>query len=150
MIKKINHIAIAVPDLEGTAKIYEELLGLSLDGVEEVEGMDTKVGFFPVGDTTIELVQPTKDETGLAKFLATRGPGIHHICLEVDDIEADLKAYKEKGIKLIDETPRKGAHGMKVGFIHPKATGGVLIELCELAPPKDQQEKPGQPGASEE
>ena len=131
MIKKINHIAVAVPDLEETAKVYEEFLGRSLDGVEEVEGMDTKVGFFPIGESNIELVQPTKEETGLAKFLASRGPGIHHICLEVDDIEAELKAYKEKGIKLIDETPRKGAHGMKVAFIHPKATGGVLIELCE-------------------
>ena len=135
MIKKIDHIAIAVPDLEETATLYEELLGRSLDGVEEVEGMDTKVGFFPVGESHIELVQPTKEETGLAKFLAARGPGIHHICLEVDDIEADLKAYKEKGIKLIDETPRKGAHGTKIGFIHPKATGGVLIELCELPHP---------------
>ena len=135
MIKKIDHIAIAVPDLEETATLYEELLGRSLDGVEEVEGMDTKVGFFPVGESHIELVQPTKEETGLAKFLAARGPGIHHICLEVDDIEADLKAYKAKGIKLIDETPRKGAHGTKVGFIHPKATGGVLIELCELPHP---------------
>lgn len=135
MIKKIDHIAVAVSNLEETAILYEELLGRSLDGVEEVEGMDTKVGFLPVGETTIELVQPTKEETGLAKFLAARGPGIHHICLEVDDIEVDLKAYKEKGIKLIDETPRKGAHGTKVGFIHPKATGGVLIELCELPHP---------------
>lgn len=135
MIKRIDHIAVAVPHLEEAAALYEEFLGLSPDGVEEVEGMDTKVGFFPVGESNIELVQPTKEETGLAKFLATRGPGIHHICLEVDDIEAELKAYKEKGIKLIDETPRKGAHGTKVGFIHPKATGGVLIELCELPHP---------------
>jgi len=135
MIKKINHIAVAVPHLEETAALYEKFLGLSLEGVEEVEGMDTKVGFFPLGETTIELVQPTTQETGLAKFLAARGPGIHHICLEVDDIEADLKAFKDKGIKLIDETPRKGAHGMRVGFIHPKASGGVLIELCELPHP---------------
>lgn len=132
MIKKINHIAVAVPHLEEAAAFYEEFLGISLDGVEEVEGMDTKVGFFPIGETKIELVQPTKDETGLAKFLDARGPGIHHICLEVDDIEAALRTLKEKGIKLIDETPRTGAHGMKVGFIHPKASGGVLIELCEL------------------
>jgi methylmalonyl-CoA/ethylmalonyl-CoA epimerase len=141
MIKRINHIAVAVPHLEKTAALYEEFLGLGLEGVEEVEGMDTKVGFFPLGETTIELVQPTKEETGLAKFLAARGPGIHHICLEVDDIEADLKALKEKGIKLIDETPRQGAHGMRVGFIHPKASGGVLIELCELPKPTETQKE---------
>ncbi|MCJ7664498.1 MAG: methylmalonyl-CoA epimerase, partial [Desulfobacterales bacterium] len=125
------HIAVVVPNLEEAAKFYEEFLNLSLADVEEIEGMDTKVGFFSIGGTKIELVQPTKEETGLAKFLANRGSGIHHICLEVDDIEADLKAYKEKGALLIDETPRKGAHGMKVGFIHPKTSGGVLIELCE-------------------
>ena len=132
MIKRIHHIAVAVPKLEEAARFYEEILGLHLAGVEVVEGMDTKVGFFSVGETNIELVEPTKQETGLAKFLANRGPGIHHICLEVDDIEAELKKFKEKGARLIDETPRQGAHGMKVGFIHPKAAGGVLIELCEL------------------
>jgi methylmalonyl-CoA epimerase len=134
MIKKIDHIAIAVHNLEEAAKFYQQFLGLSLADVEEIEGMDTKVGFFAIGETKIELVQPTKEETGLAKFLAARGPGIHHICLEVDDIEAELMAYKEKGALLIDETPRKGAHGMKVGFIHPKTSGGVLIELAE--PPR--------------
>jgi methylmalonyl-CoA/ethylmalonyl-CoA epimerase len=136
MIKKIDHIAIAVHNLEEAATFYQELLGLSLADVEEIEGMDTKVGFLAVGETTIELVQPTKEETGLSKFLAARGPGIHHICLEVDDIEAELRAYKEKGALLIDETPRKGAHGMKVGFIHPKTSGGVLIELGEPSHPK--------------
>jgi methylmalonyl-CoA/ethylmalonyl-CoA epimerase len=136
MITKIDHIAVVVPNLEEGAKFYKEFLGLNLADVEEIEGMDTKVGFFALGETKIELVQPTKEETGLAKFLASRGPGIHHICLEVDDIEAELMAYKEKGALLIDETPRKGAHGMKVGFIHPKTSGGVLIELCEPAHPK--------------
>jgi methylmalonyl-CoA/ethylmalonyl-CoA epimerase len=136
MIKKVDHIAVVVPNLEEGAKFYKEFLGLNLADVEEIEGMDTKVGFFAIGDTKIELVQPTKKETGLSKFLASRGPGIHHICLEVDDIEAELMAYKEKGALLIDETPRKGAHGMKVGFIHPKTSGGVLIELCEPSLPK--------------
>jgi methylmalonyl-CoA/ethylmalonyl-CoA epimerase len=136
MIKKIDHIAIAVYNLEDSAKFYQNFLGLSLGGVEEVEGMDTKVGFIAVGETTIELVQPTKEETGLAKFLAARGPGIHHICLEVDDIGAELTAYKEKGALLIDEAPRKGAHGMKVAFIHPKTSGGILIELCEPSHPQ--------------
>jgi methylmalonyl-CoA/ethylmalonyl-CoA epimerase len=136
MITKIDHIAVVVPNLEEGAKFYKEFLGLNLADVEEIEGMDTKVGFFAIGETKIELVQPTKEETGLARFLASRGPGIHHICLEVDDIEAELMAYKEKGALLIDETPRKGAHGMKVGFIHPKTAGGVLIELCEPSHPK--------------
>lgn len=132
MIKRIHHIAVAVPSVEEAARFYKEILGLGLGGVEVVEEMDTKVGFLSIGETNIELVEPTKEETGLAKFLANRGPGIHHICLEVDDIEAELRSYKEKGARLIDETPRRGAHGMKVGFIHPKAAGGVLIELCEL------------------
>jgi methylmalonyl-CoA epimerase len=136
MIKKIDHIAVAVQNLEDAAKFYQDFLGLSLGGIEQIEGMDTRVGFFAVGETKIELVQPTKEETGLANFLAARGPGIHHICLEVDDIEAELTTYKEKGALLIDETPRKGAHGMKVGFIHPKTSGGVLIELCEPSHPK--------------
>jgi methylmalonyl-CoA/ethylmalonyl-CoA epimerase len=136
MIKKVDHIAIAVHNLGQAIKFYQEILGLSFADVEEIEGMDTKVGFVAVGDTKIELVEPTKEDTGLAKFLASRGPGIHHICLEVDDIEAELMAYKEKGALLIDETPRKGAHGMKIGFIHPKTSGGVLIELCEPSHPK--------------
>ena len=131
MIKKIDHIAIAVHNLEESAKFYRDFLGLSLGSVEEIEGMDAKVGFIAIGETTIELVQPTKEDSGLAKFLAARGPGIHHICLEVDDIGAELRTYKEKGALLIDETPRKGAHGMKVAFMHPKTSGGVLIEICE-------------------
>jgi len=137
MIKKIDHIAVAVHNLDEAAKFYRDFLGLSLGNIEQIEGMDTKVGFLAIGETNIELVQPTKAETGLAKFLAARGPGIHHICLEVDDIEAELRSYKEKGALLIDETPRKGAHGTKVGFIHPKTSGGVLIELCESSRTKD-------------
>jgi methylmalonyl-CoA/ethylmalonyl-CoA epimerase len=136
VIKKIDHIAIAVPNLEEAAKFYQHFLGLSLADTEEIPGMDTKVGFFDVGETKIELVQPTKEDTGLAKFLARRGPGIHHICLQVNDIEAELTAYKTKGAQLIDETPRTGAHGMKVAFIHPKTSGGVLIEICEPSHPK--------------
>jgi len=132
MIKRIHHIAVAVPDLQQAAHFYEAILGLSLKGVEAVDDMAVKVGFFPVGTTNIELVEPTEGETGLAKFLTKRGPGIHHICLEVDNIEAELNSYKAKGVRLIDETPRPGAHGMKVGFIHPESAGGVLIELCEL------------------
>lgn len=132
MIKRIDHIAIAVPSVEEAARFYEEVLGLKLGGVEVVEGMDTKVGFFQIGETRIELVEPTKEGTALDKFLANRGPGIHHICFEVEDIEEALRTLKERGARLVDEEPRPGAHGTRVGFIHPKSTGGVLIELSQL------------------
>ena len=131
MIKKIDHIAVAVRDVEKAAKFYQEVLGLELGGVEEVEGMDVKVGFIPIGDTRIELVQPLDPTSGLAKFIEKKGEGIHHICYEVDDIQESLATYKERGARLIDETPRKGAHHSLVGFIHPKSTGGVLTELTQ-------------------
>lgn len=131
MIKRIDHIAIAVHNIEEASRFYQDILGLTLEGVEEVEGMEARVAFLPVGETRIELVQPTNEQSGLGRFLATRGMGIHHICLEVDNIEAELGHLKEMGGRLIDEQPKKGAHGTKVGFIHPKTTGGVLIELCE-------------------
>ncbi|RLG20998.1 methylmalonyl-CoA epimerase [Candidatus Micrarchaeota archaeon] len=131
MIKRVDHIAVAVPNVEEAARFYEEALGLKLGGVEVVEGMDTKVGFFQIGETRIELVEPTKEDTALDKFLASRGPGIHHICFEVEDIEAALRTLKERGVRLVDEEPRPGAHGTRVGFIHPKSTGGVLIELSQ-------------------
>jgi len=131
MIKKIDHIALAVRNVEKSAEFYEKILGLKLGGIEEVEGMDVKVGFIPIGDTRIELVQPLDPKSGLAKFIETRGEGIHHICYEVDDIQEALKTYKRKGVKMIDETPRKGAHNSLVGFIHPKSTGGVLTELTQ-------------------
>ncbi len=133
MIKKIDHIAVAVRDVEKAAEFYEKVLGLKLGGVEEVEGMDVKVGFIPIGDTRIELVQPLDPHSGLAKFIEKKGEGIHHICYEVDDIHKALETYKAKGAKMIDKTPRKGAHHSLVGFIHPKSTGGVLTELTQPA-----------------
>lgn len=131
MIKKIDHIAVAVRDVEKAAEFYEKVLGLKLGGIEEVEGMDVKVGFIPIGDTRIELVQPLNPESGVAKFIEKRGEGIHHICYEVEDVEKALKTYKERGAMLIDEFPRKGAHSTLVGFVHPKSTGGVLTELTQ-------------------
>ncbi len=131
MIKKIDHIAVAVKDVEKAAEFYEKVLGLELGGIEEVEGMDVKVGFLPVGDTRIELVQPLDPASGLAKFIEKRGEGIHHICYEVENVEEALKTCKARGAQLIDEAPRKGAHNTLVGFIHPKSTGGVLTELTE-------------------
>jgi methylmalonyl-CoA/ethylmalonyl-CoA epimerase len=132
MLKKINHIAIAVSNLEQAAKFYQEVLGLALSGVEVVAAQKTKVGFFNIGESNIELVQPSEPDSPLVKFLETKGQGIHHICFEVDDVEAEVKAYLEKGATMVDQKPRPGAHDTKVAFVHPKSSGGVLIELCEL------------------
>ncbi|MGQ9509734.1 MAG: methylmalonyl-CoA epimerase [Thermodesulfobacteriota bacterium] len=135
MLKKINHIAIAVNNIEEAAKFYQEVMGLTLSGVEIVQAQKTKVGFFKIGETNIELVQPAESDSPLVKFLENKGQGIHHICFEVDDVEAEVKAFIEKGATMIDQKPRPGAHGTKVAFVHPKSSNGVLIELCEL--PKD-------------
>ena len=132
MIKKVNHIAIAVKDLDQAAKFYQNTLGLSLSGVEVVAEQKTKVGFFKIGESNIELVQPAEPGSPLDKFLETRGPGIHHICLEVDNIETETKRLLDKGVTMIDQKPRLGAHHSKVAFIHPKSSNGVLIELVEL------------------
>jgi len=132
MLKKINHIAIAVSNIEEGANFYQNVLGLNLTGVEVVTAQKTRVGFFKIGESNIELVQPAGLDSPLVKFLETKGQGIHHICFEVDDVEAEVKAYLEKGATLIDQKPRPGAHNTKVAFIHPKSSSGVLIELCEL------------------
>lgn len=135
MLKKINHIAIAVNNIEEATKFYQEVMGLTLSGVEVVTAQKTKVGFFKIGESNIELVQPAEPDSPLVKFLETKGQGIHHICFEVEDVEAEVKDYLDKGATLIDQKPRPGAHNTKVAFIHPKSSSGVLIELCEL--PKD-------------
>lgn len=135
MIKKVNHIAIAVRDLDQAAQFYQNALGLHLSGVEVVAEQKTRVGFFKIGESQIELVQPAEAGSPLDKFLETRGSGIHHICLEVDDIEREIESLVAKGITMIDRTARVGAHHAKVAFIHPKSSAGVLIELVEL--PKD-------------
>jgi len=135
MIKKINHIAIAVNNIEEAAQFYQTVLGIKLSGVEVVTAQKTKVGFLKIGESNIELVQPSEPDSPLVKFLESKGQGIHHICLEVDDVESEIKALIEKGAILIDQKPRSGAHNTKVAFVHPKSSSGVLIELCEL--PKD-------------
>ena len=131
MVKKLDHIAIAVHSVEEATKFYQDMLGLELKHVEVVKEQKTKVGFFPIGDTNIELVEPATDDSPLVKFLEAKGPGIHHLCFEVDDIENEIKALTEKGALLIDKTPRPGAHQTQVAFLHPKGTGGVLIELSQ-------------------
>jgi methylmalonyl-CoA/ethylmalonyl-CoA epimerase len=132
MIKKINHIAIAVNNLEEAAGFYQTVMGLTLSGIEVVAAQKTKVGFFKIGESNIELVQPAEPDSPLVKFLETKGQGIHHICLEVDDIEAEVKTFLEKGATMVDQKPRPGAHNTRVAFVHPKSSGGILIELCEF------------------
>lgn len=130
MIKKIDHLAIVVHNIEEALQIYEGALGLELTDVEEVPEQAVRIAFLPVGDSEIELVEPLTADSGTAKFLDKRGEGLHHICLEVDDIEAALRDLAAKGIRLIDKQPRQGAHG-RVAFLHPKGAHGVLVELIE-------------------
>ncbi len=132
MIKRIDHIAIAVNDMDEAARFYTDTLNLDLSGVEVVTEQKTRVGFLKIGGSNIELVQPASEDSPLVKFLETRGPGIHHICLEVDDIQKEVEELKKRGARMIDETPRPGAHNTRVAFIHPKSSGGVLIELNEF------------------
>jgi methylmalonyl-CoA/ethylmalonyl-CoA epimerase len=129
-IKKIDHVAIAVADTDEAIAKYKQVLGIDPDVREVVASQKTEATLLPIGETSIELISP-KGNDGLAKFLEKRGPGIHHIAIEVEGIETALSTLKALGVQLIDETPRKGARGHKVAFVHPKATGGVLIELVE-------------------
>lgn len=130
MIKKINHIGIAVPNLEEAVKRYKAM-GFHYDKTEEVESQKVRTAFFEAGESHVELLEATSEDSPIAKFLEKRGPGIHHMCVEVDDIEAALAAYKAEGLQLINEEPFIGAGGHRVAFVHPKATGGVLLELLE-------------------
>jgi methylmalonyl-CoA/ethylmalonyl-CoA epimerase len=129
-IKKIDHVAIAVQSIDGALAKYREALGLEVAEREVVASQKTEAALLPVGETSIELIEPKGNE-GLAKFLEKKGPGLHHIALEVEGIEAALAFLKAAGVALVDEAPRIGARGHKVAFLHPKATGGVLVELVE-------------------
>lgn len=131
MVNKIDHIGIAVKNLDETLKFYENVLGIKCTGTEVVEDQKVKTAFLPIGDTEIELLEATDENSAIAKFIEKRGEGIQHIAYRVDDIEKALEEVKEKGIRLIDEKPRKGAGGAMIAFLHPKSTYGVLIELCE-------------------
>jgi methylmalonyl-CoA/ethylmalonyl-CoA epimerase len=130
-MNKVNHVAIVVADIEEALKFWRDGLGIHLHHVEDVPSQKAKVAFLPVGDTEIELVQPTSDDTGAAKFLAEKGGGMHHLCFEVDDCAATLAELKAKGVRLITEEPLV-LPGRKMAFIHPKSTGGVLVELYEI------------------
>ncbi len=134
MIKRIHHVAIAVSDLDaGTTTWGPDGLGLPAEGREDVVSQQTSVAMFPVGESRIELVKPMSDESAIAHHLAKRGPGMHHICLEVDDLRAEMARLKAAGMRFTRDEPAPGAHGSLVAFVHPKSTGGVLIELNEFA-----------------
>jgi methylmalonyl-CoA/ethylmalonyl-CoA epimerase len=134
MIKKISHIAIVVPDLEQALNFWVETLGLPLAHMEHVTDQDVDVAFLPSGESELELLEPISDQSGVARYMRKRGPGVHHICFEVEDIEATLERLKAAEVPLINEEPTIGTGGKKIAFIHPKGTGGVLVELYELTP----------------
>lgn len=129
-MKKIDHIGIAVPELDAAVQQYKDL-GFDFDHIEEVPEQKVRTAFFELGESHVELLEATDPSSPIAKFLDKRGPGIHHMCVEVDDIDAALADYKAKGVRLVNETPFIGAGGHRVAFIHPKATQGVLLELLE-------------------
>lgn len=130
--KKVDHIGIAVPDLHQAVKTYTALLGRAPEHFEEVAEQKAKTAFFGVGETNLELLQSTSPEGPIGKFIEKNGRGgLHHICIQVENVEKTLEEYKKQGIQLIDQKPRIGAHGKKIAFVHPKSTGGVLLELSE-------------------
>ncbi|MFP5113504.1 methylmalonyl-CoA epimerase [Bacillaceae bacterium C204] len=131
MIKKVDHIGIAVKSLEKTLPFYTDVLNLSLLGIEEVDTQRVRVAFLQAGSTKLELLEPTSEESAIAKFIEKRGEGIHHVALGVESIEARISEMREKGIQMIDEQPRPGAGGANIAFMHPKSASGVLFELCE-------------------
>lgn len=130
-ISHIEHIGIAVENLDESIKFYENILGIECYGIEEVEDQKVKTAFFQVGDTKIELLESTDPKGPIGKFIEKKGAGLHHLAFAVDDVDKSLKEVEEKGVRTIDKTPRKGAEGLEIGFLHPKSTVGVLTELCE-------------------
>ena len=130
-ITHIEHIGIAVRNIEEQLPYYEQILGLKCYNIEVVEDQKVKTAFFKVGDTKIELLEPTSPESTIAKFIETRGEGVHHIAYATKSVKDALKKAEEKGVQLIDKEPRKGAEGLNIAFLHPRSTGPVLTELCE-------------------
>lgn len=130
-VTQVDHIGVAVKSIEAASKLYTDVLGLKVLGIEEVASQKVKTAFIPTGEAEIELLESTADDGPVAKFIDKNGEGIQHIALRVDNIEAALEELKQSGVKLIDEKPRIGAGGAIIAFIHPKATNGVLLELCQ-------------------
>ncbi len=134
MLTKVHHIAVLVSDLEAALAPFRDLLGLPLSRLETVGEQNARVAFLPIGDTRIELVEPLDKGGALGRFLERTGGGLHHVCFEVEDLEAALATLKARGARLIDEQPRPGGHGMRVAFVHPSSTARVLVELAEHHP----------------
>ncbi|MFZ2634756.1 MAG: methylmalonyl-CoA epimerase [Rectinemataceae bacterium] len=130
-VSGLDHVGIAVESIDGALPVWEGMLGLPLHGTEEVKEQKVRTAFLPLGGTEIELLESTDPEGPIGKFIAAKGQGVQHLAFRVDDIDAALAELKSKGVRLIDETPRYGAGGARIAFLHPKATGGVLIELCQ-------------------
>jgi methylmalonyl-CoA/ethylmalonyl-CoA epimerase len=133
-IKRVDHVAVVVTDIDEALAFWQDALGLELEHVEELADQDAVVAFLPAGDSEIELVRPISEESGIARYLSKRGPGVHHICFEVDDIQAALDRLKQNRIRLIHEQPLTGSDGRKFAFIHPEGAHGVLVELYQLPP----------------
>jgi len=131
-IKRIDHVAILVDDIQKTLSFWRDRLGIEVSHTQDMPAERSRIAFLPVGGSEIELVQPTTGDSGLARYLEKHGPGMHHVCLEVDDIQGILDQLKSKGVQLINETPQVGLEGRLYAFIHPKSANGVLVELYQL------------------
>lgn len=131
MVHKIDHIGVAVTSIEAALPFYTEVMGLTLQGIEEVPDQKLRVAFLSIGESKIELLESASPESSVSKFIETRGPGIHHLALAVHDVAKALEDAKAHGVRAIDEHPRTGAGGAKIAFLHPKSAGGVLVELCQ-------------------
>ncbi|MDD5285450.1 MAG: methylmalonyl-CoA epimerase [Desulfuromonadaceae bacterium] len=131
MLTKINHIGIAVKSLDESLPFYRDQLGIPFLGLEEIEEQKVKVAMLQVGESKIELLEPTSEESPVAKFIEKNGPGIHHIAYEVEDIEMAIQKLLACGSRMVDEKPRRGAHGTLIAFVHPKSSNGILTELCQ-------------------
>ena len=136
-VKAVNHIGIAVRSIDAQRPFYEGTLGAVFEGIEVVADQKVRVAFFRVNDVRLELLEPTDPSSTIATFLDKRGEGLHHIAYTVEGIEARIAELKQSGLRMIDDVPRPGAHHMRIAFVHPKSTQGVLTELCEPAPSKD-------------
>jgi methylmalonyl-CoA epimerase len=132
----LDHIGIAVSDIDAALSFYRDALGLDVEVPEEVPSQRVRAHFIPAGGAALELLEATADDSPVAKYLTKRGPGIHHITLRVDDLASALARLKARGVRLIDEAPRPGAHGALVAFVHPASAHGVLVELKQVAPPR--------------
>ncbi len=130
-VKHIDHIGIAVKGIEQAGKFYTDILGLKIEDVENVADQKVNVAFIPITDSEVELLESTEPDGPVAKYISARGEGVQHIAFRVEDIDKALEELKEKGVRLIDQAPRKGAGGARIAFIHPKETNGVLVEICE-------------------